>query len=249
VSDREERREHADAILRAAIAAAHPAPLVQRALHGAPELAGAAPVHLLAIGKAAPLMFEPAAEQLGGRLARQLIVAPHGTASERDTLFGSHPMPDAASERAGRAVAELLEAAAAGETVLVLLSGGASSTVALPLADITIEEYAHCVGMLSRAGADITELNLVRRHIDALKGGRMAALAAPASVLALVLSDVVGDRLDIIASGPLTPSDTTPADALHVLRRHDLLDRCAPSIRLLLQREETAAAAGGSAAA
>jgi glycerate 2-kinase len=244
VSSREDRREHAEAILRAAIEAAHPRPLMERALHGAPELAGDAPVHVVAIGKAAPAMFEPAIEKLGSRAARQLIVAPHGTASERPALYGGHPAPDAMSERAGRAVAELLSAAGAGEIVLVMLSGGASSTVALPLGNITIEEYAQCVNALSRAGAEIGELNLVRRHIDALKGGRMAALAAPAAVLGLVLSDVVGDRLEIIGSGPLTPGESTCGDALHVLRRHDLLDECAPSIRQWLEQGADSGSAG-----
>jgi glycerate 2-kinase len=91
------------------------------------------------------------------------------------------------------------------------------------------------VNTLSRAGADIGETNLVRRHLDVLKGGGMAQLAAPARVLGLVLSDVVGDRLDVIASGPLTPDDSAGEDALIVLRRHDALDCCADSIRLALE--------------
>jgi glycerate 2-kinase len=235
VNGRADRWEHAESIIQAAIAAADPAPLVERALHGVPELAGDGPVHLLAIGKAAPAMFEPAAALLGSRLARHLIIAPHGTASSREAMFGAHPAPDAGSERAGRAVMELLDGAAAGELVLVLLSGGASSTVAVPLGGIRIEEYAECVEMLMKAGAAVGELNIVRRHIDAIKGGRMAEIAAPAGVLGLVLSDVVGDRLEIIGSGPLTPDDSTCDDAIHVLRRHDVLDHCAPSIRRYLE--------------
>jgi glycerate 2-kinase len=229
-----ERRRHAEAILRAAISAADPRPLIERALHGAPELDAHARISLLAIGKAAPAMAAAAESALGGRIVTRLLVAPRGTPAPDDTIFGAHPLPDADSVAAGRAVLALLDAATADELVLVLISGGASSCCALPLDGIDIADYAGCVDALARAGADIVDLNTVRKHIDALKGGRMARHAAPATVLALVLSDVVGDALDVIASGPLTPDPTTCADALHVLRRHDVLERCPASIRRVL---------------
>jgi glycerate 2-kinase len=228
-------RAHAEAILRAAIDAAAPAPLVRRALDGALELQDDAPIHLLAIGKAAPQMVEPAFELYGDRIARHLIVAPEGTASARPARFGNHPLPGTASLQAGEAVRALLEDVAAGEHLLVLLSGGASASVALPLGAISIDEYADCVRGLMRAGAAIFELNMVRKHIDGLKGGRMAALARPARTLGLVMSDVVGDDLSTIASGPLSPDPTTARDALRVLHQHALLDACAPSIRALLE--------------
>jgi glycerate 2-kinase len=230
-----DRRRHAEEILRAAIAAADPAPLVERALHGAIELAGTEPVHVIAVGKAAPAMVEPVLAQLGDRVASTLIVAPHGTHSARPTLFAAHPAPDEGSLAAGRAVVDVLDGAGAGDIVLVLLSGGASSTIAVPLDGISTADYADCVTRLMRAGADIRELNIVRKHIDAIKGGRMTLRAAPATVLGLVLSDVVGDPLDVIASGPLSPDATSCDDALHVLRRHGLLDDCAASIRRVLE--------------
>jgi glycerate 2-kinase len=230
-------RDHAEAILRAAITAAAPAPLVRNALAAAPELDDADAIHLIAIGKAAGAMAAPAFELCGSRLERSLVIAPAGTPDARADMFGAHPLPDESSRAAGDAVRDVLRgasrAAAAGANVrvLVLLSGGASAVVALPLADIAIDEYADCVARLMRAGADIGELNIVRKHIDALKGGRMAALAAPAPVLGLVLSDVVGDPLETIASGPLSPDPSTCDDALRVLRRHGVLDDCAAAIR------------------
>jgi glycerate 2-kinase len=228
------RRADAEAILRAAIAAAEPAALMRRALHGASELEGDAPVRLLAIGKAAPAMAEPVFELFGSRIAASLIVAPAGTPCPRPALFGAHPLPDASSLAAGRAVHGILRAARGDEIVLVLLSGGASATAALPRGDVTIVEYADCVQRLLRAGADIGEINTVRRHLDALKGGRMAELAAPARVLGLVLSDVVGDAVETIASGPLTPDPSTAQDALRVLHDHGVIDDCAASIIALL---------------
>jgi glycerate 2-kinase len=228
-------RDHAETILRAAIAAADPVPLVRRALDGALELQDDAPIHLLAIGKAAPQMVEPALELFGSRIAAQLIVAPAGRATTRPVRFGNHPLPGRDSVAAGTAVRGLLQGVGSGEHLLVLLSGGGSATVALPLGDITIDDYAACVRNLMHAGADIVELNTVRKHIDALKGGRMAALARHARTLCLVLSDVVGDDLATIASGPLTADPSTAADALRVLQRHDVLDHCAGSIRSLLE--------------
>jgi glycerate 2-kinase len=228
------RRVHAEAILRAAIAAAEPAALMRRALHGASELEGDAPVRLLAIGKAAPAMAEPVFELFGSRITASLIVAPAGTRCSRPALFGAHPLPDASSLAAGRAVHGILRAARGDEIVLVLLSGGASATAALPRGDVTVAEYADCVQRLLRAGADIGSLNTVRRHLDALKGGRMAELAAPARVLGLVLSDVVGDPVETIASGPLTPDPSTAQDALRVLQDHGVIDHCAASIIALL---------------
>jgi glycerate 2-kinase len=233
--DAAQRRRHAEAVLRAAIAAADPRPLVERALQGAPELHAAKRIQLLAIGKAAPAMAAAAESVLGARMTERLLVAPRGTPAPAGTLFGGHPLPDEDSVAAGRAVLGLLGNAAADEIVLVLISGGASSCCALPLGPIRIDEYAWCVRSLMQAGADIVDLNTVRKHIDALKGGRMALHAAPAAVLSLVLSDVVGDALDVIASGPLTPDSTTCDDALHVLRRHDLLEPCPLSIRVLLE--------------
>jgi glycerate 2-kinase len=227
-------RADAEAILRAAIEAAHPGPLVRRALESAPEIAGGGPIRLVALGKAAPLMADEAFEILGDRVVQHVIVAPHGTAARRPVLHGGHPLPDADSVAAGRAIRDVVTGAARDDAVLVLLSGGGSAAAVLPLDIIEVDEYADCIHRLMRAGADIAELNTVRRHIDGLKGGRMAAMAEPATVLGLVLSDVVDDALETIASGPLSPDPTSAGDALRVLRRYSLVEECAESIHHVL---------------
>ena len=216
-------RADAASILRAAIDAAQPGPLVERALAGESDIGSAAHIYLLAMGKAAVPMAEAAHRVLGARIARALVIAPHGAHSESlRVMHASHPLPDASSVRAAHAAELLLAHANEEDLVLVLISGGASALVAAPEHGITIEQYASCVRELMRAGASIHELNIVRQHIDSLKGGRMATLAAPAQVLGLVLSDVVGDPLDIIASGPLTPATATPRDAARILRNRGL---------------------------
>ena len=211
-------RAHAEAILRAAIAAADPVPLVTRALTRAPQVHTASAITLIAIGKAAVPMAEAAHDVLGSRIAASLIVAPHGAPHSRlPVMHASHPIPDDSSVAAAEAVERLLARAGADGLVIVLLSGGASALTVAPAAGISVLQYAGCVRQLLRAGADIRALNTVRQHIDRLKGGGMAALAAPAPVLGLVLSDVVRDPLDIIASGPLTRPAASAADAQRVL--------------------------------
>jgi glycerate-2-kinase len=135
---------------------------------------------------------------------------------------------------AGQVEGQLTDAAD-GDIVVVLISGGASSLCAAPAAGITIDEYAGVVDALLDAGADIRELNTVRAHIDRLKGGGMARLAAPARVIGLVVSDVVGSPLDVIASGPLTPSTTTATDATRVLEKYRLWSAVPDSVRRALQ--------------
>ncbi|CAN5646757.1 glycerate kinase [soil metagenome] len=229
------RREHAERILGAAVTAAHPADLVRRSLHGAVELNGPERIHLLAIGKAAASMSQPVLDLLEDRIAGCLIVLPHGTPADLPAIHGAHPLPDESSVAAGTATMELLGQAGEGDLVLALLSGGGSSVAVQPLPGISVADYARCIDSLMRAGTEIGELNLVRKHIDALKGGGMAALAAPAGVLCLALSDVVGDAVETIASGPFSADPTTGADALRVLQRHGALDDCPPSIRRVLE--------------
>jgi hydroxypyruvate reductase len=120
-------------------------------------------------------------------------------------MVAGHPIPDAAGQAAGMAVQELLKSATAEDLVLVLLSGGASALLPAPAPGLTLEDLQVTTDLLLRAGATIVELNAVRKHLSQLKGGQIARLAAPAQVLVLILSDVVGDPLDVIASGPRHP--------------------------------------------
>lgn len=149
-----------------------------------------------------------------------LIVSPE-TASAPDgfdVIVGGHPVPTPASETAGRRALDLAESVGPGDTLLVLISGGASALMAVPAGDVMLDDKRATTNRLLRAGADIYALNTVRKHLSAIKGGQLAARASGAC-RALVISDVVGDDLSVIASGPTVADASTFDDALDVLRR------------------------------
>lgn len=231
------RRLRADleAILRAGIAGAAPGPLLERALRRHP-LAG--PVHLLAIGKAAPAMARAAYQLVAVRKA--LVVAPFlddapWPSPRPRQRVADHPIPGRRSVDAALAVQEFLTRLTADDTALVLLSGGGSALLALPVPGLTLHDIAVTTRVLMAAGAGIHALNCVRRHLDDVKGGRLARLAAPATVHCLALSDVPGDDPAVIASGPFTPDPTTFPLALSVLREFELLDRVPGTVRRHLE--------------
>jgi glycerate-2-kinase len=137
--------------------------------------------------------------------------------AKAEIIIGGHPAPDDGSVRAGERALALAHGVGNDDALLVLLSGGGSALMVLPAEEITLKDLRETADLVMRAGANITELNCVRKHTDRLKGGRLARAAQPARVIALLLSDVTGDALDAIASGPLSPDTTSYADALHVL--------------------------------
>ena len=226
--DREARlRATAARLVRAAIAAVDPGPLVERALAERPLPDG--PVHLVALGKAAGTMAEAARAVLGHRLAGGVVLGPPGLRvadpGPLDVRVGGHPVPDAGGMAAAQAIRDLVASLGASDVLLCLVSGGGSALMSLPGGELTLDDLQRTTNALLRAGAEIGEINAVRKHLEQLKGGRLALLAAPARVRCLVLSDVIGDPLETIASGPLSPDSTTFADALGVLSRPDLEDR------------------------
>lgn len=147
----------------------------------------------------------------------------------------AHPVPNRAGHIASNHIADLLRTLNARDLLIVALSGGASALLADPAPPITLAEYRRTTDMLLRAGADITQLNTVRKHISLLKGGQMAALAYPATVLGLILSDVIGDPLHVIASGPTAPDPTTFAEAIGTLERFRLTNKMPAGIRERLE--------------
>jgi glycerate-2-kinase len=207
-----------ESIWRGALARTQAARLVGAALQAEPLPPG--PVRLLALGKAALPMAEAALAQLGPRAEEPLCVAPAGTAggiAGATVVHGSHPRPDQGSLAAGTAIREWAERSR-GRPVLALVSGGGSALAVAPAEGLSFEEKVDAAAALMRAGATIGELNALRKHLSRLKGGRLAALLAPAPVRVLVLSDVPGDDLSTIASGPFAPDPTTFADALRFVR-------------------------------
>lgn len=202
-------------ILSRALARVEPAGPTARAL-GELELADS--VVLLATGKASLGMATGAEAALGRRIAERVVVAPAAHAPTPGVLVGSHPVPDARSEAAGRALLAAAAAARPDQDVVALISGGGSALSAVPADGLRLADKADAVARLMAAGAPIADLNCVRRHLSALKGGRLA-LASPARVTTLVVSDVVGDALHEVASGPTVPDPTRFADACAVVER------------------------------
>jgi len=151
-------------------------------------------------------------------------------------IEAGHPVPDSAGQEGAAQIAALLQGLTGRDLVIVVISGGGSALLPLPVAGISLADYQALNTALLRCGADITEFNTVRKHCSRLQGGQLARLAAPAQVVALILSDVVGSPLDAIASGPTVPDRSTFAEALAVLKRYAILDQAPVSVRTHLAR-------------
>jgi hydroxypyruvate reductase len=160
---------------------------------------------------------------LGPRITGGLVVTKygHGLPLERvSQVEAGHPIPDAAGVRAVQEMRTLLGGLSAEDIVLCLMSGGGSALWPAPAEGITLEEKQEVTGLLLRAGANIRELNAVRKHLSEVKGGQLARWAAPARVISLIMSDVIGDPLDFIASGPTAPDTTSFSDALAIVQKY-----------------------------
>lgn len=180
-------------------------------------------------------MVDGALEVLGDRVVGGVAIVPaalRGDVSSRvDAFGGGHPLPNAEGARGARRGLELASSLGVDDRLLVLVSGGGSALATLPAAGLDLEALRATTDLLLRSGATIDELNAVRKHLDRWKGGRLARAAAPARVLALVVSDVVGDPLDVIASGPTVGDPTTFEDALDVLARRGVAERVPAMVR------------------
>ena len=224
---------------RAAVDAVDPAILVASALRvegdavvlDAPGVRAEVPpsslrrIHLVGAGKAGRAMGEAALAALGKRLADGVIAVPRGAEGQSGPVrfaVAGHPVPDIFSLAAAREILSLLERSGKGDLVVALVSGGGSAMLSAPTAGITMEEKAETVRLLLQAGADIASFNAVRKHLSEVKGGLLARAAQPATVWALLLSDVPGDDPSVIASGPFSPDPTTYADAIGVLERYGI---------------------------
>lgn len=232
-----------------AIAAVHPAQLLPANL---PEKPAGRTV-VVGAGKAAAAMasaleqaFVARAEQDGDAVDLEGVVVTryqHGAECRYiDVLEASHPMPDALGEKAARQMLDAVDGLTAEDQVIALVSGGGSALMTLPAGDITLAEKQALNKALLSCGAPISQINTVRRHLSAVKGGRLAARAHPAPVVTYLISDVPGDEASLIASGPTLPDTTTPADALRILERHGM--DIASSVRRHLSGDHAAPKAG-----
>lgn len=241
-------RQAAAEILSAAVEAVEPGAAVRRFLRrrGSRLRVGARwydlrhrRIFVVGAGKATAPMAAAVEQVLGARITDGLVIAKYGhTVPLRRIrlLEAGHPLPDAAGERGAMQILELLRRTSEDDLVVCLVSGGGSALLPLPVPGLTLQEKIAATDLLLRSGATIQEINTVRKHLSQVKGGRLAQAAAPARLVTLVLSDVVGDPLDAIASGPVTPDPTTFADALDVVRRYQLEDRIPASALACLRR-------------
>lgn len=242
-------REDSRRIFMAGVAAVDPVAAVQRAVVRQGDtlsIAGIsydlqryAHVYVIGAGKAGATMAQGLEGVLGERLTRGVVTVKYGHLAPVSSVLiheAAHPVPDAAGVRGAEALIRLVQQADTDDVIFCLLSGGGSALLPAPSPGITLEEKQRVTGLFLECGASIDEINAIRKHISRLKGGQLARLAAPATLITLVLSDVVGDRLDVIASGPTVPDPTTYQDCLEIVRRYDLLARLPASVRTHLQR-------------
>jgi len=212
-------------ILSAALEAVDPYKAVQKYL---PGLSGR--VHGLAIGKASIPMLTALAESYP--LSGALAISKHASSRSRNlfsVFLGSHPIPDSRSLEVGTRVLEFVSVLDEKDTLVCLISGGGSALVTAPYEGITLEDMQALTSLLLSCGARIDEINTIRRSLDRVKGGGLAH-ATKAKIISLILSDVIGNPLEAIASGPTFPNPTTNADALNILTKYELKKQVAESI-------------------
>jgi len=239
-----ELREAARRIFAAAVQAVDPGEAVRRHLHREGtrlrvggevlDLAAVGQIVVVGCGKAAAPMAAAVEAVLGERLARGVVVTKYGHLHSTRIIRvqeAGHPVPDAAGLEGAEAVLGEVHGLGPQDLVLFLISGGGSALSPAPVAGITLEEKRALTKALLACGADIREMNTIRKHISRIKGGQLARAAQPARVMALILSDIVGDPLDAIASGPTVPDPTTYQDALGILDKYRIRGEIPASVR------------------
>jgi len=194
-------------------------------------------------GKASGYMAEALEDILGERIDEGIIVVPHGTAGKFKTRVvkiheASHPIPDEKSVEGARKIVETTGKADENDLVICLISGGGSSLMAYPRDGLSLEDKRKVTDILLKSGATINEINAVRKHLSKFKGGNLARSAYPATLISLLLSDVIGDPLDVIASGPTVPDSTTFKDAINVLKKYEVWNKVPEAVRSILLKGE-----------
>jgi glycerate 2-kinase len=242
-------RQDARRIFEAGIAAVDPIEAVKRHLHRYAdiiEIAGRSyplskyrHVYVIGAGKASARMALAVERILGESLAGGIVIVKYGYSvplSKVSLVEAGHPLPDAAGVDGAKRIMETLENADENDLVLFLISGGGSALMPSPVDGLTLEDKQCATQSLLDCGATIHEVNAVRKHISKIKGGCLARLAYPATVVSLILSDVIGDSLESIASGPTVPDTTTFPDCLRIIERYELQEKIPPAVRAALER-------------
>lgn len=236
-------RRHAETIIQRTIRDVLPDRAVEKALEGL-NLQGN--VFVLAVGKAAWSMAEAAGRSLGTRMEKGLVVTKYGHAEKELDGFAiiesGHPIPDENSLRAGREAIRFIQEAGKEDPVLFLLSGGGSALLELPEAGLSLQDIQEVTDQLLRCGADITEINLVRKRLSAVKGGKLAGYLKTKKAYSIILSDVVGGSEDMIASGLTYPDRSSPQEARRIMEKYGL--KTAENVEDILLRDIAAEKAG-----
>ncbi len=231
-------------IFRAGLTAVDPGPAVHRFLDVAGNSLSIAGkiynldefenIYVVGAGKAGAPMAKAVEDALGNRIGAGHVNVKYGHLAALDFVRlheAGHPVPDAAGVEGGKQILELLVRAGARDLVVCLISGGGSALLPIPVAGVSLSEKQHVTKLLLGCGARIEEINSVRKHLSGIKGGQLAKLASPATLVTLILSDVVGDALDAIASGPTVPDTTTFADVQRILHDYALWNELPSSVR------------------
>ena len=184
-------------------------------------------------GKASARMALALEKILKERISSGIVITKKGYGiplNKIELREGGHPLPDRDGLEATQKIKKLLSKTTRGDLIILLLSGGGSSLLISPVPGINLKDNIKLTDQLLKCGADIKEINALRKHISSVKGGRLAQMAQPSTVLTLILSDVIGDRIDSIASGPTAPDRTTFSDCMKIIRKYDLEDKIPAAI-------------------
>jgi glycerate 2-kinase len=190
-------------------------------------------IYLTGAGKASARMAVAVERLLGKRITGGLLNVKHGHVAKLRRIRLNecgHPVPDEAGVQGAQEIGNIAAKAGEDDLLICLISGGGSALLPFPAQPVTLAEKQDTTQLLLRSGANIHEINTVRKHISSIKGGQLAALAWPAQVLSLILSDVIGDDLDVIGSGPTAPDSSTFLDALAVLEKFGLTNLVPPPV-------------------
>jgi len=202
------------------------------------DLKGVEKIFLVGTGKAASAMAQAIEEIFEDRITRGIITTKYGhllPLKKTEIVEAGHPLPDRKGYEGAKKIQRLLQESGPNDLVIFLLSGGGSALLPFPANHIDLKEKQEVTQFLLDCGADIKEINTIRKHISRIKGGWLARWAYPSRVISFILSDVVGDYLDVIGSGPTVPDPSTFEEAWEILKKYDLVNEIAPSIREHLQ--------------
>ncbi len=197
-------------------------------------------IYVIGAGKAACSMALAVEDVLGDRITSGIVVTKYGhktkNLSKIEIIEAGHPIPDESGIKGAERIISLLKNIKRGDLIIILLSGGASSLLPAPNENISLSDKKIVTGLLLKSGASIDEINAVRKHISRLKGGQLASLIYPAEAVCLILSDVIGDRLDVIASGPTVPDGSTFKNVVDILKKYSIWNNTPrPVINYLLK--------------